>query len=111
MPHTGSSKAKSAPFSRPAKQWVRLQRVGNGQQCAVGGGVADALVQALQVAQTQQQQPRLGRHLAVAEHAVEHGHEVAPIGQAGERVGVGLAAQCLQLLGLDVEQGLLPADQ
>ena len=85
---------------------IRTQHLRDRLQSAVGRFVAEALVEAGQVAHAQQHQPAFGRTVLANDHAGQLGKELAPVGDAGERIVVRLYAQRLDLRGLRVEQRL-----
>ena len=83
---------------------VAAQQFGHRLQHLVGAGVALAQIHAVEVAQTQQEQAHAARAGTIGQGLPELGDEHAAVGQAGQRVGMGVAAQRLHLLGVGGDQ-------
>ncbi|EWS56708.1 MULTISPECIES: hypothetical protein [unclassified Methylibium] len=92
----------NAPCSSGAQaQGERLQQ-------GISGGMAGIAVAAGKIVHSQQQQgSRAGRVLA-GQHRTQLCQKVAAVGQAGERIGLRLLAQCFQLSALLAQHGLQP---
>ncbi len=68
---------------------------GHGHEQLVAGGMAEAVVDELEVVQVEEQHDRQPAHLVVGEHLFHALGQETAIGQPGKRVVIGLVAQLL----------------
>ena len=89
---------------------VGLQRLRDRTDHAVGGGMAEAAVDAGQVEHAQQHEPAFGGAVFTLQRGRQLGHEMLAVRQARDRVRVRLLAQRLDLRRLGLEGQLQARD-